>query len=439
MGLLDLVKFTNKKNNNKNMKKKEQLFSMKSIAKALKPAAQAAARGAVNEVTSSLSNRAPPMVGRLLSGLNGKLQRLIGSGDYEMSADVNYNSLVKPGPIRHPKHFSSGETTRIRHREYITDILTGSSAGVFSNNTFPINPGLALTFPYLASIAQNYEEYVFHGLTFEIVSTTSSYNTNSAMGSMIVSMEYNSSAPAFISKPQMENSAYAVSARFDRNILYGVECASNVQNSYYVRYSNTNAIPITATDLGYLQVATQPAATFPVNSVVGELWVSYDVELSRPRLSPARFGYFHASRTGGSSAAPMGSAQSTAQLQPVVYGSLTGTTVTGTVITIPESIQGDVYAVTVYNQGTTVAVSFPTYTLVGLAPVNIVENYTAAFMAAPNSGATASRALTTNYYVVTSSTGLASTITLGVAGVIPNGSVDVFIQCLGTGLNASSL
>lgn len=413
---------------------------MKSVGRALQPVAKEAMKEAVYQMMGPVGRIAAPVAGRLLTGLTGKLQRLIGSGDYEMSADVNYNSLVKPSSaIRHPKHFSAGETTRVRHREYLTDILTGPSAGVFNNTTFPINPGLALTFPYLAAIAQNYEEYVFHGLTFEFVSTTSNYNASSAMGSIITSMEYNSSAPAFISKPQMENSAYAVSARFDRNILYGVECATNAQNSYYVRYSNTNTIPITSTDLGFLQVATQPASTFPVNSVVGELWVSYDVELSRPRLGPSRFGYFHASRTGGSATTPLGNAQNSLQPAPVVYGSLTGATISSTAIVIPESIQGDVYCVTVWNTGTSVAVTFPAVTLTGLAPVQITDGYTKDFMSAPSTAAVSSRSLLTNYYVVTSATGLPSSITFGVAGLVPVGSVDVFISCVGTGLNAANL
>jgi len=393
----------------------------------------------MNEATSFASRGAPPMVGKMLTGLNGKLQRLIGSGDYEMSGEVNYNSLIKPGPIKHPKHFSSGETTRVRHREYLSDILTGPVAGEFNNVTFPLNPGLALTFPYLSSIALNYEEYCFHGLTFEIISTTSSYNASSAMGSMIVSMEYNASAPPFISKPQMENSAYAVSARFDRNIMYGVECASNAQNAYYVRYSDTNKIPITSTDMGYIQVATQPAGSFPIKSVVGELWVSYDVELSRPRLSPARFGYFHAARSGTSGTNPFGTAQMPLQPQPVVYGSLTGTTITNTVITIPESIQGDVYMVTVYWRGSSVAITYPALTTSGLSLMSLADNYTISTMDSPASGATSTKASLVSYFTVTSATGLPSTITYAAGGSIPVGSVDVFIQCVGTGLNAAVL
>lgn len=284
-----------------------------------------------------------------------KISKIVGSGDYEVSDRPVVNSLFPGaggGGNGYAQFSNPAQATRIQHREYLQDVLTSGTAGLFSITPYQINPGLAFTFPYLANIAMNFEEYKVKGMVFEFISTASPYAANSAMGSVIMAMEYNAAAPAFTNKPQMENSDFAISARFDKNMVYGVECSTNSQNTYYVR-SSGSPLPLTTTDLGTMYVATQPSASYNAAAAVniGELWVSYDIEFLRPRISPARFGYAHFTGT------TVGAGRATMNLIPkTVYGTLTGATLTQVAaalsFTFPNADLGDTYQV-LLNAGTT--------------------------------------------------------------------------------------
>lgn len=236
-----------------------------------------------------------PDAGASLGAKLGKhVARLIGSGDYETNAeDVSANSLIN-GKVSPSASFGSAtHTTRVRHREYVQDLSTGDIAGQFSNQVFSLNPANAQLFPYLSQLAQNYEKYAVHGFVVELVSTTSPYNSNSAMGSVIVTATFNSAVAPFVTKNAMENSEEAVSARFDRNLCYGLECKDSATKEYYIDNGNTVDNSYTSPQLlnfCNLQLATAPASTFPTASVVYEMWITYDISLIGPKISPARYG-----------------------------------------------------------------------------------------------------------------------------------------------------
>jgi len=62
-----------------------------------------------------------------------------------------------------PDFQSSKGACRIRHREFIYDLAFATS---FSGFSASINPGLANTFPWLSTLAQVFETYVFKSLRF---------------------------------------------------------------------------------------------------------------------------------------------------------------------------------------------------------------------------------------------------------------------------------
>jgi hypothetical protein len=72
----------------------------------------------------------------------------------------------------------------VMNREFIGDIITSSTAGAFSANTFYVNPGNANTFPWLSNVALQFESYTCHGLLFEYrtMSSDSLNSTNTALG-----------------------------------------------------------------------------------------------------------------------------------------------------------------------------------------------------------------------------------------------------------------
>lgn len=293
---------------------------------------------------------------RKLGGVAGaRLARLMGHGDYvetnmgptaTVPNPISTNSLMSGTPSMGT--FDSKGGVRIQHREFIKDIFSGPVSS-FSNQSFVVNPGVASVFPFLAQIAANYEMYRFHGLTFEFVSATSPFGTTS-LGVWIMAMEYNAAAAAFTAKPQMENSDYAMSSRLDSHGMYGVECAPLTSaNIYYYVRSTVNPVgaagtPINLVDFGLFQFAQVPGIT--AGSNMGELWVTYDIELIRPRLTIPNQAdaicqvYPHFSAAGIPDTAP-----TTAFATGLLSSSTLTYTATSIVWTLPSAIAGQVYSI----------------------------------------------------------------------------------------------
>lgn len=386
------------------------------------------------------------MVGNAASGgkagsmLGAKLSRLIGTGDYAISDGVEENTLFSSGTSRGASANATFASTtgglRLKHREFLNDVYSGPLAGVFSNVSFSVNPGLSTVFPFLSQIAANYEQYRFHGLVFEFISSTAPYGVTS-LGTYVMAMEYNAAAPAFTSKPQIENSDYALSARLDKCGMYGVECAAGqqAQEFLYVRAPG-QATPVNLTDLGLMQFVTVPGAGIAVNSALGELWVSYDIELVRPRISAARYGYFHNYGTGADDASPLGLANASVK----AYGALAGVTVTGTnVINFVGGSVGDTYYMTITWVGAVgVANTAPALTLAGCEIFYVLNGLASAQVAAGNTVISNTMILEC-YVTVTAEAPLTASITVAKGSAIPAGSCDVVIVDVGNGFQPGSL
>jgi hypothetical protein len=139
-------------------------------------------KSAVSEIKKQVipmaKKNAPAMV-KGASRAYTKIAKLIGRGDYEISDTPEANALFPKAksPSPYATFANDGSTVIVEHREYIKDVFTGPSAGTFNIESIPVQPGLVSSFPYLAAIAANYEEYSVQGLVFEFISTTSPYTT----------------------------------------------------------------------------------------------------------------------------------------------------------------------------------------------------------------------------------------------------------------------
>jgi len=222
--------------------------------------------------------------GNMASSMFG-FPKIFGSGSYAMTNSCwDAKSQV---PIMH----SSSESVRIKHREYIADVYMGGSA--FTPISYPINPGLTGTFPYLSAVANNFQEYSFKGLVFEFKTTSATAlvsGTNTAMGSVMLAAQYRSDAPPFTNKTQLLNEMWSVDTVPSQNTILPIECSptETVLTNQYVR-SGTVTGDIKLFDLASLTVATFGGQTGQTN-VVGELWASYDVEFRKPQLSSVTAG-----------------------------------------------------------------------------------------------------------------------------------------------------
>lgn len=397
---------------NKSKQKKKVTFTKPKQKKAT-PFADAGA--IVGSKVSTMFNA--PWAKGVGKWLGSGIGQIFGSGDYTMMGEApSYNVLTNGNQI--PKFQTTSQTNVICHREYLGDISGTSS---FNLAQYPINPGMSRTFPWLSSIAQNYQQYKIHGLIFEFRSLLTDFVTGGQPGVIVMATNYNADASSYTTKQEMENSEYAVSVKPTRDLIHGVECASNqtVLNQLYVR---SGAPPtgqdLRLYDLGNYQIATQ---NNPVATSVGELWVSYCVEFFKPILPTDVGGNVlsnHIIRSSISSANPLGlvGVQNKGDL-PLTVSAFT---LSGFVN------QGNYYLVTLSWTGSVAAACvYPTMTPSGAALVPFWVNGAATSITTPGAG-TSTTSMSMQFVLQATETYLSLLFSVG-SGTFPGGTTSLDI------------
>jgi hypothetical protein len=217
-----------------------------------------------------------------------------GYGDY--TAPAVSNDIVNGGGasvVPSFKPLGDGNGVCITHREFISDIFGPETAGGFQNTVYSINPALVRTFPWLAQVAANYEEYTMRQLIFTYRSTVTDFVANNGqVGSIIMATQYNPSDSPFASKQDAMEYDLAESGKVSMNMLHGVECDPKQLSGAAGKF--TRAGPVTGSqdlkqyDWGNLNVAISNIPAQFENQALGELWVSYTVELRKPKFFVSR-------------------------------------------------------------------------------------------------------------------------------------------------------
>lgn len=204
------------------------------------------------------------------------------------SAPVAYRTIQSP-------IVGDGVVT-FKHREYVTDV-TGSVA--FVSKIFPVNPTVSQTFKWLSGVASNWNNYNFGNLKFEFIGRCSS----SVGGSVMMAVDYDSTEAAPTTKQELLNYKNAVSSNswtssalvcdpkdLHKQVTYFTQCNDASRQCY----------------VGNMVLGVSGQAD---TSVVGELWVSYEVRLYTPRVSgwgPTTVATLVTTGTGGVAAITAG-------------------------------------------------------------------------------------------------------------------------------------
>jgi len=234
-------------------------------------------------------------IGSKIGGwLGGKIHRgistIFGSGDYRM-VGKGMNSVTGP-----PQFMSRSRNVVVSHREYLKDI---SGSTDFTIQSIALNPGLDSFAPWMKNIANNFEEWRMLGCVFMFKSTSAAAlnSTNTALGTVIMATQYDSTDPIFTDKRTMENHEFASSTMPFESVLHAVECKpsqTSISNTLYVR----NSAPPEDADIRLYDLGVFSLATVGMQEacVIGELWVTYEIEFLKPRLSPiipVEYSYAH--------------------------------------------------------------------------------------------------------------------------------------------------
>jgi hypothetical protein len=164
---------------------------------------------------------------------------------------------------------------KVTHREYIRDINGSVGFGLLR---LPINVGKSATFPWLARIALNFEQYRFTRLKFSLKTQA----PTTVPGSVILAIDYDPTDPDPVSKADMLQYEGATrSAPWNDCTVIAAQKNMSRLSKYYVSPSSPdNSADLRLQDVGNLFIATQGQGDA---SVVSELWVEYDVDLITPQ------------------------------------------------------------------------------------------------------------------------------------------------------------
>lgn len=175
--------------------------------------------------------------------------------------------------------------TTVRHREFVADVY-GSGTGVVSQQvptriTLPCNPGISKTFPWLCGVANQFELYRFVKLEFEYV--TRSSTTTQGFVAMCFDLDALDQAPT--KKSDLMSFAISVSGSPWQNFSMPVPapCLTRFARERYTRKGETAVTDVKTYDVGNFHLIAEAPVTSQ-ETPLGELYVSYDVELLEPQV-----------------------------------------------------------------------------------------------------------------------------------------------------------
>lgn len=211
--------------------------------------------------------------------LGAAISKWLGSGDYQVSS----NTFVPQSGSNHiPMMHKTGQSVVIRHKEYVCEVMGSTS---FARKlTLTINPGNSKLFPWLSGIAGYFEQYRIKGMVYHYVPTsgTAVSGTNPAIGSVMLQTSYRANAPPPTSKVEVLNEYWASEGAPNAEFCHPIECDPK-ENPYNIHYVRQGSVPEGDSELLYDMGATHICTSgMPGANVVGDLWVSYEIELLKP-------------------------------------------------------------------------------------------------------------------------------------------------------------
>lgn len=189
----------------------------------------------------------------------------------------------------------------LSHRGLVANVMNSTT---FSATTNPVNPGLASTFPWASRIGRSFDKYRFRKLTFEYHAVC----PTSVAGVVMLTFDYDANDNIPQSKFEHSQSSPGVETS-----VY-TSCRLNVPVDNQWRFVRQGAVTgdIKTYDIGGLVFSTSYGSN---TGIVGEIYVSYEVEFSKPSVG---YPLTVVSQTSGALNAPFGTITSQAgTAQPV--------------------------------------------------------------------------------------------------------------------------
>jgi len=282
----------------------------------------------------------------------------------QVAASAAYASGQTTGQARISR--TSADSCRIVHRELIASV-TGSVAFTVAQS-FPLNPGMPVTFPWLSNEAAGWERYRFNKLRFCYYTRTGS----NVPGSVMLSPDYDPADPAPIGE-QIASSYQDAQEDAPWKDIHCELMARELMGDMKEKTIRNGALAanqdIKTYDAGNLHLCTVDGTAVSW----GKLWVEYDVTLYTPQVPAGGFNSNGTLASGGGSiaaATPFGAV-------PVATGSVVLAAAATNVVSLSNLQIGSKILISAWVQGTVIsAASIATVT--GLTAVNAGAIFNAA-------------------------------------------------------------
>jgi hypothetical protein len=264
---------------------------------------------------------------------------------------------------RAPRVTTDRDSIRVIHRELVSSV-TGTPAFAVAAS-FPLNPGMSTTFPWLSVQAQAWERYRFNSLKFEYYTRTGSNTPGSVM--LVPDYDPADLAPATEQVASSYQDVTEDAPWKDMACFLKPASLHALGPSKFVRSASLDPnLDIKTYDSGNLFLCTVDGTAVPW----GKLWVEYDVTLMTPQLHPS-------GTTSMSAMHIIGNTPSTASFlgtQTVFPGSQTVATVVGNVMTFDQAGSFLITVITTALAGGSVAITTAPTQGAGLAFRTILGN-----------------------------------------------------------------
>lgn len=237
------------------------------------------------------------------------IQRLAGRGAYRMRGrNITNGRSAYGAKFTHAGGTEKGAGICVSKTEYI-NVLTagalGSGISAFVNSVLAVQPGVdtvwkggsglyarAGMFSWLPTVAKGFQKYRFKKCVLEYRPISSNSTATLAVGSVMMSTQYDNTQEAYVNKAQIMNSQWAISGTPSKKLFLNIECAGGVNGNKWlnVRQGNLNSQSTSGNysdqqindfDKCKINIASEGVPCGANTTIIiGEIYVHYEIEFS---------------------------------------------------------------------------------------------------------------------------------------------------------------
>lgn len=244
-----------------------------------------------------LGTMAGSYLGGSLGAMGGAaLSKFTGNGMYNASG-TQMNDLIHGGNASEGiMRFNSQrdhETITVSHSEYVMDLYAPAAGERMADVTLPLNPGLPQSFPMLSQLAANFESYRLLQCAVTYKPTIGNWQTERGMvGNVLIATQYNVNRLPAVTKEEMLATTGSQSIIATESAYHGIECDPKKLPTDAKHFVRTHPVSPTENLADYDHATTQirvqdvPSGLNDrdASMTMGEIHISYTVELRKPRI-----------------------------------------------------------------------------------------------------------------------------------------------------------